>query len=152
MNRAQTSRTYKCRSLETSVIFSRPTIMSNSAKSPFKPVRRVVTGHSPAGKSTVVADTVQPRRSGRPRVSVLYTIFAVPVNRPRSLTARSPTGNGWMRSCRTRSMLAKAVRYFVCLSSLLARFRQSTELFLSTTVWLRKAPSSLSLTTGNESH
>ncbi|KAJ7087042.1 hypothetical protein C8R43DRAFT_908988 [Mycena crocata] len=30
------------------------------SKSPFAPVRRVVTGHTPAGKSTVVADTVQP--------------------------------------------------------------------------------------------
>ncbi|KAF7340320.1 Cupin-2 domain-containing protein [Mycena venus] len=34
----------------------------SSTKSPFPPVRRVVTGHTPAGKSTLIADTVQPAR------------------------------------------------------------------------------------------
>ncbi|KAJ7885782.1 hypothetical protein B0H14DRAFT_3431727 [Mycena olivaceomarginata] len=29
---------------------------------PFPPVRRVITGHTPAGKSTVITDTVQPAR------------------------------------------------------------------------------------------
>ncbi|KAF8148354.1 hypothetical protein K438DRAFT_1625557 [Mycena galopus ATCC 62051] len=31
----------------------------STSKSPFLPVRRVVTGHTPAGKSTVVSDTIQ---------------------------------------------------------------------------------------------
>ncbi|KAJ6620145.1 cupin 2 conserved barrel domain protein [Mycena sp. CBHHK59/15] len=49
--------------------------MSNSAKSPFKPVRRVVTGHSPAGKSTVVADTVQPPTFWSPKsISHIYDL------------------------------------------------------------------------------
>ncbi|KAJ7671869.1 hypothetical protein B0H17DRAFT_1208928 [Mycena rosella] len=33
---------------------------SSTSQSPFPPVRRVVTGHTPAGKSTVLADTIQP--------------------------------------------------------------------------------------------
>ncbi|KAJ7087045.1 hypothetical protein C8R43DRAFT_1115315 [Mycena crocata] len=37
-----------------------------SSHSPFPPVRRVVTGHTPSGKSTVLADTAQPDRFWTP--------------------------------------------------------------------------------------
>ncbi|KAJ6569277.1 hypothetical protein B0H19DRAFT_1135006 [Mycena capillaripes] len=39
---------------------------STQSQSPFPPTRRVVTGHTVAGKSTVIADTVQPHRFVRP--------------------------------------------------------------------------------------
>ncbi|KAF8188268.1 hypothetical protein K438DRAFT_1594452 [Mycena galopus ATCC 62051] len=34
----------------------------SSTQSPFPPVRRVVTGHTSAGKSTVITDAIQPNR------------------------------------------------------------------------------------------
>ncbi|KAJ6569347.1 hypothetical protein B0H19DRAFT_1373544 [Mycena capillaripes] len=48
---------------------------SSSSKSPFSPVRRVVTGHTAAGKSTVVADTVQPATFWSPKsTSPIYDL------------------------------------------------------------------------------
>ncbi|KAJ7885781.1 hypothetical protein B0H14DRAFT_2699030 [Mycena olivaceomarginata] len=41
--------------------------VQSQSQSPFPPVRRVVTGHTPAGKSTVIADTVQPTRFVAPQ-------------------------------------------------------------------------------------
>ncbi|KAF7340319.1 Cupin-2 domain-containing protein [Mycena venus] len=47
----------------------------SSTQSPFPPVRRVVTGHTPAGKSTVIADTVQPARYFTPEsISPVYDL------------------------------------------------------------------------------
>ncbi|KAJ7649518.1 hypothetical protein DFH06DRAFT_996407, partial [Mycena polygramma] len=40
--------------------FFHPTM--SSKQSPFPPVRRVITGHISTGKSTVLADTIQPSR------------------------------------------------------------------------------------------
>ncbi|KAJ7022988.1 hypothetical protein C8F04DRAFT_1136373 [Mycena alexandri] len=46
-----------------------------SSKSPFSPVRRVVTGHTSAGKSTVVADTIQPPTFWSPQsISPIYDV------------------------------------------------------------------------------
>ncbi|KAJ7474324.1 hypothetical protein FB451DRAFT_1035118 [Mycena latifolia] len=48
---------------------------STTSKSPFAPVRRVVTGHTSAGKSTVVADTVQPPTFWSPEsISPIYDL------------------------------------------------------------------------------
>ncbi|KAK7064932.1 cupin-2 domain-containing protein [Favolaschia claudopus] len=45
------------------------------SSSPFKPVRRVVTGHTPEGKATVVADTVQPPTFWSPQsISPIYDL------------------------------------------------------------------------------
>ncbi|KAJ7020229.1 hypothetical protein C8F04DRAFT_974546 [Mycena alexandri] len=46
-----------------------------SSKSPFSPVRRVVTGHTSAGKSTVVADTIQPPTCWSPQsINPIYDV------------------------------------------------------------------------------
>ncbi|KAJ7649541.1 hypothetical protein DFH06DRAFT_1331904 [Mycena polygramma] len=51
--------------------------MSDSTpKSPFPAIRRVVTGHTTAGKATVVADTVQPPKSFSPEsASSMYDLY-----------------------------------------------------------------------------
>ncbi|KAF7340311.1 Cupin-2 domain-containing protein [Mycena venus] len=47
----------------------------SQSQTPFKPVRRVVTGHTPSGKSTVVADTVQPPTFWSPKsISPIYDL------------------------------------------------------------------------------
>jgi hypothetical protein len=47
----------------------------SSIQSPFPPVRRVVTGHSAAGKSTVLADNTQPARFWTPEsVAPMYDL------------------------------------------------------------------------------
>lgn len=47
----------------------------SSTQTPFPPVRRVVTGHTPDGKSTVLQDTVQPGRFYTPdSIAPLYDL------------------------------------------------------------------------------
>ncbi|KAJ6474473.1 hypothetical protein C8R47DRAFT_710031 [Mycena vitilis] len=47
----------------------------STTQSPFPPVRRVVTGHTATGKSTVVADTVQPPTFWSPQsISPIYDL------------------------------------------------------------------------------
>lgn len=48
---------------------------ASSSRSPFAPVRRVVTGHTSEGKSTVVADTIQPPTFWSPEsISPIYDL------------------------------------------------------------------------------
>ncbi|KAJ7152573.1 hypothetical protein C8R46DRAFT_1197717 [Mycena filopes] len=53
----------------------------STTKAPFPPIRRVVTGRTSAGRSTVIADNVEPARPLVTRQSSVYTIC---------ITARSP--------------------------------------------------------------
>ncbi|KAJ7356403.1 hypothetical protein DFH08DRAFT_770448 [Mycena albidolilacea] len=47
----------------------------SQSQSPFRPVRRVVTGHTAGGKSTVVSDTVQPPTFWSPEsISPIYNL------------------------------------------------------------------------------
>ncbi|KAJ7139254.1 hypothetical protein C8R44DRAFT_693698 [Mycena epipterygia] len=51
------------------------TAPASSSRSPFAPVRRVVTGHTSEGKSTVVADTIQPPTFWSPEsISPIYDL------------------------------------------------------------------------------
>ncbi|KAJ7088200.1 hypothetical protein C8R43DRAFT_1050810 [Mycena crocata] len=50
--------------------------VSETTKCPFPDVRRVVTGHTSAGKSTVIADTIQPPTFWSPeRVNPKFDLF-----------------------------------------------------------------------------
>ncbi|KAJ7649511.1 hypothetical protein DFH06DRAFT_1331875 [Mycena polygramma] len=46
----------------------------STVQSPFPPVRRVITGHTTAGKSTVLVDVVQPTRYFRPETP-MYDLY-----------------------------------------------------------------------------